>query len=54
MGKMLGILNSCFYREKMEVKSCGMTFFCRDTELILSIQILYDECFLFKILVWNS
>lgn len=51
---MLGILNSCFYREKVGVKSCDMIFFCSDKELILDLQILYDEYFLFKILVWNS
>lgn len=54
MEKMLGILNSCFYREKVGVKSCDMIFFCSDKELILDLQILYDECFLFKILVCNS
>lgn len=51
---MLGIVNSCFCREKMGMRSCGMIFFCSDKDLILSIQILCDECFLPKILVWNS
>lgn len=47
MGKMLEILNSCFYRQKMRVKSCDMIFFSSDEEL-------YDESFLLKSLVWSS
>lgn len=51
MGEMLAILSS-FYRKKMGMKS-DMIFFCSDKELILGMQMLYDEYFPFKILVWN-
>lgn len=51
MGEMLDILNS-FYRKELGMKS-DKIFFCSDKELILGMQMLCDECFPFKILVWN-
>lgn len=38
----------------MGVKSCDMIFFCSDKDLVLRIQILCIQCFLSKIVVWNS
>lgn len=37
---MLGILNSCFHRDKMGEKTCDVIFYCNGKELTLNIQIL--------------